>query len=183
MIKEKIIELNKKYPALFEILRFLIVGGIATVVDFLTMGIVLYIFNPKIYSHFYNVFFGATQKPSLAANMVGTGLGFVIGLIINYVLSVVFVFIDKGNSKSASGFISFAVLSAIGLAIHEIGMYVFCGKLGANEWVIKIVMTLVVLVYNYISRKLLIFKKSATAQDSTTQTATTQDINTQKENN
>lgn len=177
MIKEKIIELNKKYPTLFEILRFLIVGGIATVIDFLTMGIVLYIFNPKIYPHFYNVFFGATQKPSLAANMVGTGTGFLFGLVINYVLSVIFVFIDKGNSKSAGGFISFAVLSAIGLAIHEIGMYVFCGKLGANEWIIKIIMTLVVLVYNYISRKLLIFKKGANAQNTDTQ-----NINTQKEN-
>lgn len=183
MIKEKIIELNKKYPALFEILRFLIVGGIATVVDFLTMGIVLYIFNPKIYPHFYNVFFGATQKPSLAANMVGTGLGFVLGLIINYVLSVVFVFINKGNSKSASGFISFAVLSAIGLAIHEIGMYVFCGKLGANEWIIKIIMTLVVLVYNYVSRKLFIFKKSANSQSAPEQNTNAQDIDAQKENN
>lgn len=164
MLKEKIIELEKKYPVIFELLRFLIVGGIATIVDFLTMGAVLYVFNPKIYPHFYNVFFGATQKPSLAANMVGTGLGFIAGLIINYILSVFFVFINKGNSKSASGFISFTVLSAIGLAIHEIGMYVFCGKLNANEWIIKITMTLVVLVYNYVSRKLLIFKKTASTK-------------------
>lgn len=164
MLKEKIIELEKKYPIVFELLRFLIVGGIATIVDFLTMGAVLYIFNPKIYPHFYNVFFGATQKPSIAANMVGTGLGFIIGLLINYILSVFFVFIDKGKSKSASGFISFTILSAIGLAIHEIGTYVFCGKLNANEWIIKIAMTLVVLVYNYVSRKLLIFKKNTNTQ-------------------
>lgn len=159
MIKQKILALNEKYPLAFEIIRFLIVGGIATVVDFFTMGIILYLFNPSIYPHFYNVFYGGTGNPSLLANMVGTGSGFVVGLIINYVLSVFFVFINKGKSKSTKGFLQFAVLSAIGLAIHEIGMYLLGGLLGINEWIIKIVMTLIVLVYNYLSRKLLIFKK------------------------
>ncbi len=159
MIKQKILALNEKYPLAFEIIRFLIVGGIATVVDFFTMGIVLYLFNPSIYPHFYNVFYGRTDSPSLLANMVGTGLGFVVGLIINYVLSVFFVFINKGKSKSTKGFLQFAVLSAIGLAIHELGMYLLGGLLGINEWIIKILMTFIVLVYNYLSRKLLIFKK------------------------
>ncbi len=159
MIKQKILALNEKYPLAFEIIRFLIVGGIATVVDFFTMGIVLYLFNPSIYPHFYNVFYGGTDSPSLLANMVGTGLGFVVGLIINYVLSVFFVFINKGKSKSTKGFLQFAVLSAIGLAIHELGMYLLGGLLGINEWIVKIVITLIVLVYNYLSRKLLIFKK------------------------
>ena len=38
-------------------------------------------------------------------------------------------------------------------------MYLFSDVWGMNEWVAKIILTIVVLVYNYVSRKLLIFKK------------------------
>ncbi|MBQ8658491.1 MAG: GtrA family protein [Clostridia bacterium] len=157
MIK-KIKELFSKYPVLGEIFRFCIVGGIATLVDFFVMGVVLYCFEPSLYPNFYNVFVGGKADSSLAANMSGTGIGFVVGLIVNYFLSVFFVFISKGNSKTALGFLEFALLSAIGLGLHELGMYLLNSLLGVNEWIVKILMTAIVLVYNYISRKLLIFK-------------------------
>ena len=72
---------------------------------------------------------------------------------------IFFVFNEKGKSKTVKGFIVFTVFSAIGLLIHELGMYLLSAKLGMNEWIAKIILTIVVLVYNYISRKLLIFKK------------------------
>jgi len=155
---EKIKKLFSKYPVLGEIFRFCIVGGIATIVDFFVMGVVLYCFDPSSYPNFFNVFIGGTARSSLTANMVGTGLGFLVGLLVNYVLSVCFVFIQKGNSKSALGFLEFALLSAVGLGLHELGMYVFNSLCGMNEWIVKILMTAVVLVYNYISRKAFIFK-------------------------
>ena len=162
MIK-KIKELLNKYPTLAEIIRFCIVGGLATVVDFFVMGIVLYLFAPELYPNFLNVFIGGKGDSTLTANMVGTGAGFLVGLGVNYLLSVTFVFHEKGNSKTALGFIEFALLSAVGLGLHELGMYVMNDLFSINEWVVKIVMTLIVLVYNYISRKLLIFKKSGGA--------------------
>ena len=143
-----------------EIMRFVLVGGLATVVDFLMMGITLYIFAPEKYPSFFNVFYGATETPSVLAACFGTGVGFIFGLLANYLLSIVFVFNEKGNSKSAKGFLVFALFSAIGLGIHEAGMYLLNGLLFINEWVVKILLTLVVLVYNYVTRKLLIFKKT-----------------------
>lgn len=141
-----------------EILRFCIVGGVATVVDFLVMGITLYIFNPSLYPNFFNVFYGG-GTPTVLASCVGTGAGFIAGLIVNYVLSVLFVFDEKGNSKTFSGFVVFALLSAGGLAINVLGMYLFVDLAHWNEWLIKIMLTLVVLVYNYLTRKLIIFRK------------------------
>ena len=44
-------------PLLREIVRFLIVGGGATVVDFLTMSLVLYLMQPEIYPDFLSIFF------------------------------------------------------------------------------------------------------------------------------
>ena len=157
MFKRFLLYLNGKTRSA-EILRFLIVGGLATVVDFFMMGITLYLFDRSLYPHFYNIFYGGGE-PTTTAKLVGTGVGFIFGLIANYVLSIVFVFNEKGKSKTVKGFIVFTVFSAIGLLIHELGMYLLSAKLGMNEWIAKIILTIVVLVYNYISRKLLIFKK------------------------
>ena len=156
---KKLIEFINRPTRLSEILRFLIVGGLATVVDFFMMGVTLYLFDSSIYPHFYNIFFGATGEPTLTAKLVGTGVGFIFGLIANYLLSIFFVFNEKGKSKTVKGFVIFAVFSAIGLTLHEVGMYLFSDVWGMNEWVAKIILTIVVLVYNYVSRKLLIFKK------------------------
>ena len=158
MLKRFIAFINKPTRT-SEVLRFLIVGGLATVADFFVMGSVLYVFDPAIYPHFYNAFFGGTAEPSIVAKLMGTGVGFTVGLIANYVLSILFVFNEKGRSKTPSGFIKFAVFSVIGLLIHLLGMYLLSDRLSVNEWISKIILTIIVLVYNYVSRKLFIFRK------------------------
>ena len=152
-------KLNEKYPLFMEIVRFVIVGGLATLADMLVMGVVLYAFDSELYPHFYNVWYGGGE-PSTLATVVGTGAGFLTGLVINYVLSVIFVFNEKGKSKSAYGFIVFTVLSAVGLGIHLGGMYIGYDLLHINEWIVKIFLTAVVMVYNYVSKKLILFKKA-----------------------
>ena len=156
---EKLKEFSTKHSLLVEIIRFLIIGGIATIIDMLVMGITLYIFQPQNYPNFFNVFYGATNDPSTISTIIGTGLGFIFGLIFNYVFSILFVFEEKGKSKSVVRFISFSLLSFIGLCIHLLGMYIGYDLLKINEWIVKIILTLIVLVYNYLTRKLLIFKK------------------------
>lgn len=151
---------NSEHKTLCEIIRFVIVGGIATVIDWLVMGIVLYIFDPGLYPHFYNVWIGDAQDPTTLATVVGTGMGFCVSLLANYLLSVLFVYEEKGNSKSAKGIILFALLSVGGLLLQMSGMYLGFGVLKINEWIVKVIMTLVVLVYNYLTRKFLIFRKS-----------------------
>lgn len=155
-----------KYPIIGEIVRFCLVGGVATLTDFFVMGVTLYLFAPEAYPNFFSVFIGG--ESSLLANMIGTGTGFLAGLIVNYVLSVAFVFLNKGNSKTARGFIEFSLLSAVGLGLHEAGMYVMNSIFGVNEWIVKIAMTVIVLIYNYVSRKLLIFRKSEKKEEETT---------------
>ncbi|MBQ9710224.1 MAG: GtrA family protein [Clostridia bacterium] len=150
----------EKHPTLWEIFKFLLVGGGATVVDFVVMSVTLYLFAPKYYNGFFSVFFGSGYEPQTVATVVGTALGFIFGLVFNYILSLVFVFSgsDTSKAKTGGGFLAFAGLSAVGLVIHILGMYVGYDLLGINEWIVKIVLTLVVLVFNYLTRKLLLFK-------------------------
>lgn len=159
-LKDKINSFQKAHPGFCEVVRFLIVGGIATLIDMFVMGLVLYAFEPSLYPKFYNIWFGGGE-PRTVATVVGTASGFLSGLIVNYIFSVLFVFNNKGKSKSVGGFIVFALLSAVGLGIHVGGMYLGYNVLGINEWIVKIALTLIVLVYNYISKRMLLFRKSA----------------------
>lgn len=170
---------NEKHKRFCEIARFVIVGGLATIIDMFVMGVVLYLFDSSLYPKFYNVWIGGGD-PSTIATVVGTGLGFTISLVFNYILSVIFVYEDKGNSKSVKGATLFVVLSVIGLLINMGGMWLGYDICGINEWITKIIMTLVVLVYNYVTRKIFIFKKdeeasSANNGDESSETITNQE--------
>lgn len=140
-----------------EIIRFIICGGIATVIDMFVMGVVMYLMQPNIYDTFLNVFIN-TPTPSTLSTVIGTGIGFLSGLVVNYVLSILFVFNEKGKSKSTKGFIIFAILSTIGLGINLAGMYIGFDLLGWDQWLVKVIVTIIVLIYNYISKRLLLFK-------------------------
>lgn len=141
-----------------EIARFVLAGGAATLIDMLVMGAVLYAFEPRLYPHFYNVWYGGGE-PETAAAIVGTGAGFTVGLVFNYFFSVIFVFNEKGRSKSVYGFAVFAVTSLFGLGIHLLGMYIGYDLLHIDEWIVKTALTLIVMIYNYLSKKFLLFSR------------------------
>ncbi len=153
--------LIKNHPRLWEVFKFLLVGGFATLIDYAAMCFVLYIFAPNEYNGLLSVFYGTSYKPTTLATVVGTATGFVLGLIFNYIFSVIFVFssADTTKAKTGGGFLAFAGLSAVGLVVHTLGMYVGYDLLGMNEWLIKTILTAVVLVFNYFSRKYLLFNK------------------------
>ena len=138
-----------------EILRFLIVGLIATLCDYA----VFYLFNLVIF-----------KAINETLNIIlSTFLGFVTGLIINWIFSINFVFRYKKKTTSTQ-FIIYLVISVIGLAITEFGMLIAKPLFGTYEvtfivtfdfWKLffKCMMTLIVLVWNYIGRKFLVFRK------------------------
>ncbi len=158
LLVQKIKSFFDTHKTFAEILRFVIVGGIATIVDMFMMGVAMWLLERDIYPSFLNVFVN-TPDPATYATVIGTAVGFISGLIVNYLLSIFFVFNEKGDSKTARGFIIFAGLSFIGLLINMGGMYLGYDVLNLNQWLVKVIMTIIVLIYNYISRKLILFKK------------------------
>lgn len=160
---KKFIQKIKNYflnhQKLAEVLRFLIVGGLATIVDFLAMGIVIYIFNAQILNYnFINAFLSRANISKFSA-VVGTGVGFIFGLIFNYIFSIIFVFSNTKFAKTKSGFLIFTIFSSIGFIIHIFGMWLINGVIGINEWIVKILLTIIVLVFNYITRKKFVFNE------------------------
>ncbi|MCM1125037.1 MAG: GtrA family protein [Lachnospiraceae bacterium] len=104
--------------------------------------------------------------------LISKFLGFVISAVVNYLLSIKFVFTHKKEMDKKKEFTVFLILSAIGLVINEIVMY-FCvdgiymhsqplQNLLSEDLMIMaatIIATGVVMVYNFISRKLFLERK------------------------
>lgn len=121
------------------------VGGTAFVVDIVT----LYLFKTKVFSEL-----GETGI------YVSTALGFFSGLIFNYILSLTFVFkIAKEERKGRNifSFLLFSLIGIIGLFLTEAGMFVGVNYLDIDYLITKIIVAILVLIWNYAARKVLIF--------------------------
>lgn len=159
-------EKQTKKQLFWEIFRFLLVGGIATIVDYF----VFWLFDGVLFP-----LFGKAAWWQTCSLIVSTALGFCAGLIVNWILSVKFVFKAVKNpeeSTSQKGFALFTVIGVIGLLITEVGVVLLVtlfpsfslfgsvALLGTEwkKWLAKAIMTCIVLVWNYIGRKLFVFK-------------------------
>ncbi|MBQ8308418.1 MAG: GtrA family protein [Clostridia bacterium] len=145
----------------WEIFRFLLVGATATLADYL----VFWVFDAWIFP----------KRWGTVALVLATALGFCVGLLVNWILSVRFVFRETKEEidvRSKKPFAVFAIIGLIGLAITELGvvLLVFAfpeitlfGKTALfgtawEKWFAKAIMTCLVLVWNYLGRKIFIFR-------------------------
>ena len=90
--------------------RFIFVGGSATLVDIVTGWLfVTYVFHNDI-----NVFGLFT----LTRDVLSVAIGFIIGLVVNYILSILWVF-KRNDINRAAEFASFTVIGIVGLFIKS----------------------------------------------------------------
>lgn len=124
----------KTRKLLIQILKFAIVGGIATIIDF----VFLYIFRE--FCHF----------PVLVSNT----LSFCISVIYNYVASVKWVFDVNKEKDAKKQFVIFIVFSVIGLLLNNAIMWITVDFLSIYYMLAKIIATAIVMVFNFITRKI-----------------------------
>lgn len=119
-----------------QILKFGVVGIIATVIDF----VVLYILS----------------QPLGMDPVVSAGISFCVSLVFNYVASMRYVFTHREDMSRSREFVIFLVLSLIGLAINEAIMAAGVAVLGNSALAVmgtKVLATAIVMVWNFVSRK------------------------------
>ena len=119
-----------------QIMKFGVVGALAFVIDFGTMTSLTEVFG----------------VPYLAS----TTIGFIVSVIFNYLASMRFVFAHKEDMSRRREFIIFIVLSVIGLGLNDLLMFLGVDLVGIDYRITKIIATAVVMVYNFVSRKLLL---------------------------
>lgn len=140
-------KIKSRLPArqalLGQFLRYFVTGGLAFVADFGLFAVAVYCFD----IHY------------LVSNLIGLAAGSVI----NYLLTIGWVFSTEKRTMENHRVLEiavFIVISLLGMAFNEVLMYVFVGMCGAQEMVSKAVAAVVVMMWNFVARKFIMFRSS-----------------------
>ena len=117
-----------------QFLKFGVVGFIAFIID-------------------YGLLFILTEFCSINY-LISATISFTASVIFNYVASMRYVFTHKEDMSRHREFIIFVTLSVLGLAINNSLMWLGVEFLHLHYLLVKIVATAVVMVWNFITRKI-----------------------------
>lgn len=144
-----------------QMIKFGLVGAICFVIDYLIGLIVMNIVLVVLSADYFEV-----------ASVVGSVVGFSVSVIVNYILSFKFVFARKESLNKKVEFIAFLILSIIGLLLNSFLIWIVVGPIySANIFLqenigynliytgAKVFATAVVMVYNFVTRKMFLEQK------------------------
>ena len=86
--------------------------------------------------------------------IVSSGISYTTSIIVNYILSMKFVFQSREDISKTKEVIGIFVLSAIGLGLNQMIMLILVESLHVFYALAKILSTLIVSLYNFLSRKM-----------------------------
>lgn len=125
--------------AMVQFFRYAFVGGFAAVVDW---GVVWLV--ERLGAHY----------------QVGVVCGFFAGLTVNFLLSKWLVFqVEKARTGAGGEFLGYALIGAVGLLLTMGLVHALTEWIGLYFMVSKIIATLIVLVWNFVARKFLLYHK------------------------
>ncbi len=138
----KIKELFYKYE---EIIVYLIVGGITTVIAWASMFLVNI------------VIFGSPLHPTAGQNFVLSTVNWITGTAVAYPMNRKFVFKSKESNILAEA--GKFVVGRIFTYVMEVILRQILGLLGVNVFINTVICAVMVIIGNYIFSKLLVFRK------------------------
>ena len=124
---------------IIQLIKFGIVGVIATLIDLAVLMVLKEFMKVDV----------------LAASAVA----FSVSVIANYILSMLFVFKSRGNSK-VKEFLVFVILSIGGLLLNQFIMWIGTEIMTAYYLWVKAFALVFVPIYNFITRKIFLEKKA-----------------------
>ena len=127
---------GKRPGLLGQIASFGVVGVIAFIIDYGLMIVLTEVFGVNY--------------------LASTTISFIVSVVFNYLASMRFVFAHKQGMSRRREFVIFVALSVVGLGLNDLLMWVGQSLLGIDYRFTKIVVTGIVMVYNFVTRKLLL---------------------------
>ena len=129
---------------------------IAQIMKFGVVGVICFFID-------YGLMIFLTEAMNISY-LISSGISFTVSVIVNYILSLKYVFVaEEGNNKIVE-FLIFVLLSTIGLGINQLLMWMCVERLNIFYMISKIAVTGIVMVYNFITRKLIPEKKDEKQQ-------------------
>lgn len=122
---------------LIQLIKFGIVGVVATIIDFGVLMLLTEIGGADV--------------------LVASAVSFSVSVVVNYILSMLFVF-KGGNGNKVKEFFIFVLLSIGGLIINQFVMWIGTEIFSLYYLWVKIFACVFVPVYNFVTRKILLEK-------------------------
>lgn len=135
---ERFAMFSKLSPRVKELLRFAITGGVCFLIDYGVMVLLKEVFH----LHY----------------LLAAGAGFTVSVIANYIICVKWVF-DGAKQSGAQTKALFLITSLVGLGLTEVFMLAMVSWLALHYMLAKVLTTLLVMVWNYITKKWALTKR------------------------
>ncbi len=123
-----------------QMFRYTFVGGIAFLVDFIT----LYCFTEIFNIHY----------------LISAAIAFIFGLTTNYILSIIWVFKYRKVRNKIFEFGIFALIGIVGLVLNELIIWTFTEFLAFHYLISKIFSTAIVYFWNFFARRYILYHDS-----------------------
>ena len=138
---------NKTDNPFIQLFRYTLVGGLAFAVDFSAL-------------FFGTEFLGLHYLWSAV-------VAFLLGFLTNYLLSIVWVFDHRAVQNKFLEVSIFALLGIIGVGMNELFIYLGTELAGMHYLASKLVATGATYLWNFASRKIILFQRSASTEETT----------------
>ena len=86
--------------------------------------------------------------------LLSAGISFTVSVIVNYIMSVKYVFDINPKYSKSRNFIMFVIFSVIGLILTEVIMQLGADVIKWNYMIVKVGATAIVMVFNFVTRKI-----------------------------
>ena len=117
-----------------QIMKFGVVGVVAFIIDYGLLALLTEVFGINY--------------------LVSATISFTASVIFNYLASMRYVFTHKEGMSRRREFVIFVALSAAGLVINNLCMWAGVELLGVHYLITKIGATFIVMVWNFVTRKI-----------------------------
>jgi len=122
-----------------QILRYLLCGGVAFMVDALLLTLLTELFGKQLL-------------------LLWTGISFALGLLVTYLLSIFWVFDNRSLDNRTAELTIFTAIGVVGLCLTELLMHLLSERAGLHYLIAKCITTVIVFFWNFTAKKTLLFR-------------------------
>jgi putative flippase GtrA len=121
-----------------QLFRYIFGGGVAFAVDFISLFVL---------TNYLGIYY-----------LISAAIAFTLGLLLNYILSVKWVFNRRTIENRTFEFGIFAFIGIVGLGLNEVFIWFFTQDLQIYYLISKILASIIILFWNFFARKFILFR-------------------------
>lgn len=134
---QQMFSIGKSDKLTVQLARYLIVGGLSFVVDF---GLLYYLTEVFLINY-----------------LISAALSFTSGVVVNYLLSIFWVFKKRNVANRVNEFFIFTTIGAVGLILNEIFIWLFTDLLTTHYLLSKVLAAILIFLWNFFARRYILF--------------------------